>query len=352
MEPLIDQGHNTKITEPRKTICQNNCYCFLSRPDQVLYLCQVKDLAKALMQNYSDIITIALTQYQADLGIKITPHALIQIDPIGHGENNHIFKVTIGSNQLVFRIPFRLELAPKLKQEFLTLKNIPTNIGPEALLFHEGDPTYMIQSLIPGIHITDWTIKLIHKHVDTMVRLHSSSTMDCNGIDIISLFEAKIDFRYKNDPEVMQDKSILGLTQKLLQQLKTIQTIFSNVKILSFIHGDLHPGNILVDAENIHYVDWEEARYDDYALDVAGLLLSQSINTELYFAAYQKAAIPDPSLGIRVITWLLYKDLSFLLHKKWESLNPACRTIHQSEQDYQTIITQIVERMHNRLSLL
>lgn len=304
------------------------------------------------MHNYSDSIIEALIKYQTHLGIELFAASDIQVSEIGHGENNNMFKVVVGKKQFVFRIPFRQELVPKLKQEFQALRSIPNGIGPEALLLHEGNPTYMIQSLVSGIHITNWTPELIKAHVETMVRLHSSRNKTCNGIDIVSLFETKVDFRRKHDPEVVQDKFISKLTRNLLQQVKNTQTAFSNINTLSFIHGDLHPGNILVDGKAVHYVDWEEARYDDFALDVAGLLQSPAINTEQYLSTYQKAAQDEQNLAERVITWSLYKDFSFILHKKWESLNPASRTIHQSGQDYPTIITEMADKIYERMSLL
>lgn len=300
------------------------------------------------MGNFTQIIQDAIRQYKQQLFVDDTDLLSVQISKIGNGENNHMFRVAVGEKVFVFRIPYRQELFPKLKSEFNVLQAIPTDIGPAPLVIHEGDETYMIQTLVAGQHVSTWTEKLLHSHVEQMLRLHRSHSMAAHGIDIVKLFEEKIDFRKVHDPEVLADAEIGKAVESLLSEIKKIQGSFRDVQYLSLIHGDLHNGNILVDEDIVRYVDWEESRLGDPALDVAGILLSPGlhIDADAYVALYQKSAVDDELLMLRVWAWVLYKNLSLLLHKKWESLDPQTRAIQQGGENYQAVLGQILSRIN------
>ncbi len=307
------------------------------------------------MNDFTRLIQHALEQYKKELSIDTNHLSLLSITKIGNGENNHIFKASIGSNVFVFRIPHRPELIPKLKSEFQMLQTIPKDIGPIPFIFHENaGESYMIQSFIEGKSPLVWNEKLIHAHVEQMARLHNFNHVAVNGVDIVKLFEAKINFRRENDPEVLQDLRISQLIDSLISQIQTLAVSFMDLKSLAFIHGDLHSGNILVSDHAIKYVDWEEAGIGDPALDLAGLLASptEQVDIDTYLAYYQARTQSDRSLKTRVLTWSLYKDLSLLLHKKWESLDSESRAIQTTDRTYEIILAEIINRMEAKITQL
>lgn len=66
----------------------------------------------------------------------------------------------------------------------------------------------------------------------------------------------------------------------------------------SFIHGDLHEHNLLIDDnQNPWLIDWGDAGHGDPAIDFAVLPTDHFIPI---LAAYQKLASPDPTLSARV----------------------------------------------------
>ena len=68
-------------------------------------------------------------------------------------------------------------------------------------------------------------------------------------------------------------------------RLKTINLNIDNNRKLTFIHGDLHLNNLIVNNDNIYLIDWEMATIGDLAYELAihFLLMNYSKQDELEF---------------------------------------------------------------------
>ncbi len=291
----------------------------------------------------------AFIKHQITLGLSAEEIASAKITYLGNGENNRMYRLDSDSRSFVIRISFRQELEERLAQEFETLRELPEGVGPVPYIFdnsHEYIPhAFMIQSFVYGQHPKDWTKDQLEKHAKKLAHLHLSKTTPTDGIDITQLFEAKISLR-KDDPEIF-DTDIANVIQKVRTTISKREPAFLELKNLYRIHGDLHGANILNHEGKLNYVDWEESTQGDPAIDVAALLLSHPLPDDLYQAyidEYRRHVL-DVNLETRIPVWLLYKDLSLLLHKKWQSLDPA-RSINNEPEDYTKTIHTIIARMN------
>ncbi len=297
----------------------------------------------------------ALKFYQKKLGLNDSEIKDPVINPLGNGENHLIYLATCRNNKkFVFRISFRKELESALKREFEVLKKLPKNLGPTPFIFDGTKKiipnTYMIQSFVLGNKVKKWGKDLLKTHAQKIALLHSKNKTKKKE-DLYKVFMARANFSKRNQPEILKDDNLIeGIFTKLEGIFLKNKLIFDNQKKSYLIHGDLHDGNILVENKNLHYVDWEEAKYGDNALDVASLLWFINLNKneyETYLNAY-KNILKDDTLEKRMLLWLLYKDFSLLLHKKWQSLDPKKRDIVLNE-NYEEIIKKIISRIEKRI---
>jgi aminoglycoside phosphotransferase (APT) family kinase protein len=54
------------------------------------------------------------------------------------------------------------------------------------------------------------------------------------------------------------------------------------------VHGDVHPGNILVDGERATLIDWGSCRVGPAALDLANMVTASSADVARYARAWQQ----------------------------------------------------------------
>lgn len=296
----------------------------------------------------------ALRFYKHELNIKDIGGFSVTL--LNNGQNHHIYLAEADNKHFIFRISFREELEASLKNEFDTLKTIPANLGPEAYVFDDSKKlipkAFMIQSFLKGHHVERFSDTFLITHARKMADLHSKNVINQKPKSVYETFFERYNYSKKNQPELFKnDLSIEEVASKIEILFTQNEGIFQNINKSYLIHGDLHHKNILIDAETIRYVDWEEARYGDNALDVATLLwfieLSQK-QYETYFSAYQEI-IQDESLEKRMNLWLIYKDFSLLLHMKWMALEPDSRSISKTE-DFEANIKRIIGKLERRIS--
>lgn len=295
-----------------------------------------------------EAIRKAFIKHRTTLQLSEADIASAAITYLGNGENNRIYQFTSGSHNLVIRISFRKELEERLRQEFLTLKELPEGIGPRPYIFDDSldclPHAFMIQSYIEGAHPIDWTVEQLEKHAKNLALLHGSKATPISGIDIKKLFEDKISIR-KDDADIF-DTDIANVVQRVKTHVNSCEPMFLELKHAYRIHGDLHDANILNNNSELTYVDWEESTQGDPAVDLGALFLSHPLTDDLYrtyIDEYQRHLL-DVTLEARIPVWLLYKDFSLLLHKKWQSLDPS-RSMSKEPEDYQKMIQAIIERM-------
>ena len=170
----------------------------------------------------------------------------------------------------------------------------------------------MIQSFISGKKVHKWGESLLKSHAKKMALLHSKEKVKKKD-DLYKVFMARANYSKINQPEILKDDVLIeSVFAKLESIFSENKLIFDKQKNSYLIHGDLHDGNILLDVKTLHYVDWEEAKYGDNALDVASLLWFVNLNKneyDTYLNTYKKI-LKDNTLEKRMLLWLLYKDFS------------------------------------------
>lgn len=208
----------------------------------------------------------------------------------------------------------------------------------------------MIQSFFSGKKIKKWTKNFLKIHAKQLALLHSKNITEKKE-NLYDVFIKRANFSKNNQPEVVEDdKLIKNVFIRLNELFSNNLKIFEKQKHSYLIHADLHDDNILVENNKLHYVDWEEAREGDNALDVATLLWFIELNDNDY-KTYLNTYLDnfkDENLEKRMILWLLYKDFSLLLHKKWQSLKPETRAIKINE-DFNKTIEGIINRLERRI---
>ena len=296
----------------------------------------------------------ALKFYYKELDLSTFEGQNIEVKTLGNGENHLIYLASVNDKKFVFRISFREELEFALKKEFEILKKLPLGFGPKPFIFDNFKKiipnSFMIQSFVSGEKIKNWTKDLLIIHAKQLALLHSKNISEKKE-NLYDVFIRRADFSKNNQPEVVEyDKLIEGIFIKLKNLFSNNKQIFEKQKHSYLIHADLHDDNILIENNKLHYVDWEEARYGDNALDVATLLWFLELDDDKY-KTYLNTYLDnfkDEDLEKRMILWLLYKDFSLLLHKKWQSLDPENRAI-KSNEDYRKTIKQIINRLERRM---
>jgi thiamine kinase-like enzyme len=296
----------------------------------------------------------ALKHYHKELDLGDFKLNNIEVNPLGNGENHLIYLASVGGKLFVFRISFRRELESALKKEFEILKKLSSGLGPKPFIFDNSKKiipnSFMIQSFISGKKIKKWTKDLLRIHAKQLALLHSKNITEKKE-NLYDVFIKRANFSKNNQPEVVKDdKLIKEVFVRLNKIFSKNKQILENQKHSYLIHADLHDDNILVKDNKLHYVDWEEARYGDNALDVASLLWFIKLDDEKYktYLNTYLENLKDEDLEKRMILWLLYKDFSLLLHKKWQSLKPETRAI-KSNEDYNKTIKEIIKRLEKRM---
>ncbi len=278
----------------------------------------------------------------------------IKVNVLGNGENHLIYLASVNGKKFVFRISFREELESALKKEFEILKKLPSGFGPKPFVFDESKKiipnSFMIQSYVSGKKIKKWTKDLLRIHARQLAFLHSKNITEKKE-NLYDVFIKRVNFSKNNQPEVVEDdKLIEDVFIRLNELFSNNKQIFEKQKHSYLIHADLHDDNILVEDDKLHYVDWEEARYGDNALDVATLLWFIKLDADSYktYLNTYLDNLKDEDLKKRMFLWLLYKDFSLLLHKKWQSLEPETRAI-KSNEDYDKTFKEIINRLERRM---
>lgn len=301
-----------------------------------------------------DKIKKSLKHYHKELDLGDFKENNIEVNTLGNGENHLIYLALVNGKKFVFRISFREELESALKKEFEILKKLPSGLGPKPFIFDNSEKiipnSFMIQSFVSGKKIKKWTKDLLRTHAKQLALLHSKNITEKRE-NLYDVFIKRANFSKNNQPEVVKDdKLIEDVFIRLNELFSNNKQIFEKHKHSYLIHADLHDDNVLFEDDKLHYVDWEEARYGDNALDVATLLWFIELdddNYKTYLNTYLDN-FKDEDLEKRMTLWLLYKDFSLLLHKKWQSLEPETRAI-KSNEDYNKTIKEIINRLERRI---
>jgi hypothetical protein len=83
-------------------------------------------------------------------------------------------------------------------------------------------------------------------------------------------------------------------------RLPAVATVLAELPA-TLVHGDVHPGNVLVHADQATLIDWGSSRVGPAALDLANLVAADSPSVARYASAWEQAAgQPLPAIVIEL----------------------------------------------------
>lgn len=256
--------------------------------------------------------------------LNVTEIKKIKISNLGCGENNLNFLVDVDNKKFVFRIGMKEHIEKNMKREFNTIKLLPENLGPKAIYFDDSKKlfpkVYSILSYVEGKHLTKLSKKHLSLHAKTLASLHKIKS---NYFGNIYAHKKTFDFlkRVKKEihefKEVLDDEIAKNVYPKMLKYAESKNHLFTSMKQFHLIHSDPCLTNILVNKNQIYYIDWEWAKFGDPAKDVvliydkfhALLPWKVKLNEEkinFYLKEYIKYAKPDKDFLKRIEVWYNY----------------------------------------------
>lgn len=105
------------------------------------------------------------------------------------------------------------------------------------------------------------------------VSLNSAINISENKIKELLRTSLRKDPKLENDSELMRSEDIFGDKFNV-----DIINYLNHEKWQGYIHGDLHPGNIISSNQKLYVVDWDLARYGLKWLDILSLILHPQLN--------------------------------------------------------------------------
>lgn len=212
-----------------------------------------------------------------------------RIKRFADGVANEVWAVTVHGKKAVARLGTRSDEDLRWETELLQFLGQNGICVPTPLQTINGK--YYYQGLVVMEHLEgaapssadDWkrvaqTIQRVHELTKNWPQRHGWKS----SVDLI-----EADKGTKIDLSQMPNEG-LARCRNAWQQIKH--------RPQSVVHGDLNPGNILISDEKVAFIDWDEARVDVSALDLAlphnaGNLDEESLETVSQAVAAWEAAV-------------------------------------------------------------
>ncbi len=201
-----------------------------------------------------------------------------------------------------------------LKKEYRVMKFIESlEISPKVSKLKENE---IIEEFIDGenLHNTDLDDVVIIKLANSINKLHKLDLP--KEIREIVQDEFVVDKKYQ--PLKLFEYITEGISQYIdyrkLKDLFIEYNEYLNTKNynMGLIHGDLNPGNILLNKEGLFITDWTDCRYDILSCDVSQLFYVFDFKEEqkkMFLKNYSSTYIDNTILEMHYLLFLLF-DLS------------------------------------------
>jgi len=207
------------------------------------------------------------------------------------------------------------DMSSFLKNEYLSLKKIPSWIWPRIFYLSEAENSYLITSYIAGKMLVDLDLsnKIIYSISHSLKLLHSKSSPD--------IYNVKERLVYRANKSILRFflKRTLCISEKKLQDFKIYfnKSIANNIydsasESVSFIHWDLTHRNIKFD-EKASIIDWECWSYDYREVDLVSFIYHNNLSKKqiLYFLREYWYSIDKKSIE-RLTFFYVYYVFSML----------------------------------------
>lgn len=217
----------------------------------------------------------------------------LELNPKNLVENNSglDFQVVFGSDKedrnWVLRIPRREDVFVRTKPEKRALDLIVRNVDFEVPVWEIYEKDLIAYQSLTGVPagtidpaIQNYIFEIDNQNLpenftrtlaETMVDLHSISLDEAREAGIEAIGPG--DLRGNMKERMLKVKDRFGVSEALWDRwMKWVETDGLWPKETGMIHGDLHPGHIMVDSEsNVKgLIDWTEAKVSDISKDFMG----------------------------------------------------------------------------------
>ncbi len=190
----------------------------------------------------------------------------------GSGSHSTVFSVLIDEKYHILKV---YQEKNALERE---LKHLRQNVPLDRFFFvwpasnHRFRYDIVVLEVPEGeaMRSSDLTVQVAHGLAESMIRLHSIGSEEL-------VFQEGIEERYEIIAKVAQNpaKALDGFAAEILRAALADgrELLRSHPGLLSVpahqVHGDPWWANIIVAAEEVYLVDWENTKFDDYCEDLA-----------------------------------------------------------------------------------
>jgi aminoglycoside phosphotransferase (APT) family kinase protein len=275
----------------------------------------------------NDMVMAMIRQHCAALGMERVEQ--VESALLGQGEANRNILVTVNqAYRFNLRIGLRNEESLRtLQSEFAMLRAIPAEIGPRAfaadLSRANFSHPYIVLEYIDGAVKANWDTDDFQAHARTLARLHQRK-FDRHGAinqltdapyDFLHRFDVALHYWQNNFSYLLDIPVVRRLIPPIRHFVAAHNTLFTNLRRFTVMHGDAHPLNILFQNDRVRYIDWEWAEIGDPACDLAmlGWDVATAWQIELtgerrdrFLDAYLVLE-PDHALRQRRDVWMVFK---------------------------------------------
>lgn len=260
-------------------------------------------------------ISITESQLRKILDAQFPEYASFEISLLTSGWDNMLFRL---GDELIIRIPRRKLGAQLIEHEITWLPiledllpiRVPTPIKIGSAT-NEYPYKWTINPWFDGDRALEKKISAneVKRLVSCLRVLHSVDTTSApsNPFRENPLIAKDKDVQLRINEIEAKSIAIPDSIKKLWDELKHIEIDVSP----SLIHGDLHPGNIIMYQENIEaIIDWGDITKGDISTDLACFWMLIGDN-ELRFSAFDEYGASQSTL-LRAKAWAIFYGITFL----------------------------------------
>lgn len=265
-----------------------------------------------------------------------------QIEPLGWGVSNVVLKVSARRGKLVLKQPHRrlrvkqdwFSRLERIFQEAAAMRVMKRILPPGCVpdvLFEDRENYVLAMSCVPEPHVV-WKKELLEGRVSLetgrtiaghLATLHlqtcMSSSVPSELGDRSMFVELRVEpFYWRMKPVHPELVHVIDAATRSLEE-----------HVVSFVHADYSPKNMLIHSAGVTYVDHETAHYGDPAFDIGFFFSHLALKTvkaapgsrqaylellQTCFAAYKDVLFLGSRGGRRAHRWLLEAPRRAVMH--------------------------------------
>jgi thiamine kinase-like enzyme len=238
-------------------------------------------------------------------------------------------------------------------------------VGPVPIYIDDShktiDEPYSILSYIEGNHVKKWTDKRLKLHATKLAKLHQKRFTRHSRGKTFSLYNRLLNEIKGYTSKEFNNKNIKLLMPLVKEFIKSNDRIFTELKSFSRVHTDLCLTNILINNNDLFYIDWEYSMIEDNAYDISKLYFTDiavspwsiklnKIKERIFINQYLKQIkFKDNTLRKRVHLWHIYILFTDSLYCKWKLNNYSNEKAAFPKKVYQKSLDFMIGSLKKKL---